>query len=106
MSDCSGGPALEQEARLLVERLGGRWSPQGALCRCPVHDDRTPSLSVRLGRSRLLLHCFAGCAASDILRALGSAGLIEPRSDRGRDAGHGPVAAVSPACTALRLWDG
>lgn len=69
---------LEQEGRALVERLGGRWSPNGGLCRCPAHDDRSPSLSVRAGRSRLLLHCFAGCAASDILKALASGRMLDP----------------------------
>jgi putative DNA primase/helicase len=106
MPHCSQGPGLEQEARALVERLGGRWSPQGGMCRCPAHDDRTPSLSVRVGRSRLLLHCFAGCRAADILRALGSAGLIDPgpagTPDRGRE-----LAASAPLSrAALRVWGG
>jgi len=65
--------SIEQEGQTLVERLGGRWTPGGGMCRCPAHDDRTPSLSVRPGRTRLLLHCFAGCEASAILRAFESA---------------------------------
>ena len=49
----SGGQRLSiaQEGRLLVERLGGRWSDSGGMCRCPAHEDRTPSLSVRPGRT-------------------------------------------------------
>jgi putative DNA primase/helicase len=90
----------------VVERLGGRWSPQGGMCRCPAHDDRTPSLSVRAGRSRLLLHCFAGCRPSDILRALESVGLIEPRSGGARSFGREPVAAAPSRGAAQRLWDG
>jgi putative DNA primase/helicase len=78
MSRASVPSDIEKEARTLVERLGGRWSGHGGLCLCPAHDDRTPSLSVRLGRTRLLLHCFAGCDAAEILRALGSARLLEP----------------------------
>ena len=31
------------------------------MCRCPLHADRTPSLSVRVGHTNLLFHCFAGC---------------------------------------------
>jgi hypothetical protein len=81
--------SLEHEGRALVERLGGRWSPGGGLCRCPAHEDRTPSLSIRVGRSRLLLHCFAGCDATDILKALASAGLLEP--------GAPSTAAAAPA---------
>jgi putative DNA primase/helicase len=106
MPDCSRGPGLEQEARTLVERLGGRWSPQGGMCRCPAHDDRTPSLSVRLGRSRLLLHCFAGCRASDILRALGSAGLIGPLPDSAPSLDREPAAAASSSSAVLGLWNG
>jgi hypothetical protein len=70
--------SVEEEARALVERLGGRWTPGGGMCRCPAHDDRAPSLSVRPGRVRLLLHCFAGCDASDVLRALETRHLLEP----------------------------
>jgi hypothetical protein len=74
------------------------------MCRCPAHDDRTPSLSVRVGAKRLLLHCFAGCRVTDILRALGSAGLIDPQADGTSDAGGGsPAPAPSPGA-ALRLW--
>jgi hypothetical protein len=106
MADCSRRPGLEQEAKTLVERLGGRWSPQGGMCRCPAHDDRTPSLSVRVGRSRLLLHCFAGCRASDILRSLGSAGLIDPQSVGAHGFGRAPAAAARSPGAALLLWDG
>jgi len=38
--------------------------------RCPAHDDRQNSLSVKIDRDRVLLHCFAGCQTEDILRAL------------------------------------
>lgn len=65
-----------EEGRAIVEQLGGRWTDRGGMCRCPAHDDRTPSLSVRPGRSRLLLHCFAGCAAPEILRALAGSGIL------------------------------
>lgn len=70
--------SLDDEGRAIVEKLGGHWSARGGLCLCPAHADRSPSLSVRVGRKRLLLHCFAGCEAPDILRALASAGLLRP----------------------------
>lgn len=45
----------------------GRW-----LARCPGHDDRNPSLSIRaLEDGRLLLHCFAGCEVEKIVAAIG-----------------------------------
>ncbi|HEX8215048.1 MAG TPA: toprim domain-containing protein [Allosphingosinicella sp.] len=100
----SSGLGLEEEARSLVERLGGRWTRKGGMCRCPAHDDRTPSLSVRLGRSRLLLHCFAGCEAGEILRALGTRGLIDPAA-AGIAAGEASEPAATPPSRApLRIW--
>lgn len=61
-------------AEKLLDRLdkvraagAGRW-----MAACPGHEDRTPSLSIReLEDGRILLHCFAGCGASDILVAVG-----------------------------------
>ena len=39
---------------------------------CPAHEDRSPSLSIReLDDARILLHCFAGCDAADVLGAVG-----------------------------------
>ncbi|MGH8133953.1 MAG: DNA primase [Steroidobacteraceae bacterium] len=61
-------------AAKLIDRLErikqtapGRW-----LARCPAHEDRSPSLSVReLDDGRVLVNCFAGCGAVDVLDALG-----------------------------------
>ena len=40
--------------------------------KCPTHDDQQNSLSVGVGRDgRILLHCFAGCDARDIVEELG-----------------------------------
>lgn len=44
----------------------GRW-----VARCPAHRDRSPSLSVAEKEGRVLLHCFAGCGAIDVLEAVG-----------------------------------
>ena len=51
-----------------VRKTGdGRW-----LARCPGHDDRGPSLSIReLGDGRVLIHDFAGCKTLEILSAVG-----------------------------------
>lgn len=54
----------------LVGALGGTWHGNTATCRCPAHADGTPSLSIRQGDRGLLVTCFAGCNASDILREL------------------------------------
>lgn len=95
--------SLQEEGRALVERLGGRWAGSGGMCRCPAHDDRHPSLSVRLGRSRLLFHCFAGCGADDILRSLQASALLEPGPPAvGARVSGAEAAALSDA--PLRLW--
>lgn len=45
----------------------GRW-----VARCPAHEDRKPSLAIReLADERLLIHCFAGCGAGEVLAAVG-----------------------------------
>lgn len=38
--------------------------------RCPAHDDRSPSLSVDLSDSGVLLHCHAGCPTERVVDAL------------------------------------
>lgn len=43
-----------------------------AMACCPAHDDRTPSLSIKeTDEGRILIHCFAGCGAADIMDAIG-----------------------------------
>ena len=54
----------------LVGALGGTWQGNSAMCRCPAHTDGTPSLSIRQGDRGMLVTCFAGCDAGDILREL------------------------------------
>ena len=56
----------------LVGTLGGTWSGNRAMCRCPAHADGTPSLSLRQGDRGVLVHCFAGCESADVLRELKS----------------------------------
>lgn len=62
--------ALESAAAELVRKLGGVWRDDGGFCHCPAHDDRTPSLSVRVGDRSLLFKCFAGCTGLEVLRAI------------------------------------
>jgi hypothetical protein len=97
---------LNEEGRRIVERLGGRWSGTAGLCRCPAHDDRRPSLSVRIGRTSLLLHCFAGCSAVEILKSLRAMGQpIEATGSSESGSGKARQADRSRAY-AIRLWGG
>ena len=44
----------------------------GWTCRCPAHDDKNASLSVREAEDgKILVKCFAGCRFDDIVRAAG-----------------------------------
>lgn len=108
MHDTNGAArtSLEAHGRAIVERLSGDWRRAGGMCRCPAHDDRTPSLSVRLGERRLLFHCFAGCATRDVLRALRALQFLSPELRAG-----GNEPAATPAdpgrrnrSAAVRLW--
>lgn len=97
---------LETHAAELVKRLGGTWLPNGAMCRCPAHDDHTPSLSVRIGEKALLFKCFAGCDTLDVIRAI-------RRLDRTIPLNSAPTSSISQASLspawlrqrALDLWD-
>lgn len=51
---------------------------------CPAHDDSGPSLAIKeTDDGRVLLHCFAGCGAAEVLDALGLefSELFPPRID-------------------------
>ncbi len=61
-------------AAALLDRLRGvrKKGPGRWVAKCPAHDDRSPSLSVReLDDGRVLIHDFAGCVPSDVLAACG-----------------------------------
>lgn len=66
---------LERRAREIVDSLGGTWRRDKGMCRCPAHDDSTPSLSVSLGRHAILFHCFAGCSNEEVIAALARHGV-------------------------------
>jgi len=61
-----------------VQRRGtDQWS-----ARCPAHDDKGPSLSIKeLPDGVVLLHCFAGCEVAEVLAAVGLdiAALFPPK---------------------------
>ncbi len=61
----------------IARALGGaRRAGQGWLAKCPAHDDRKASLSLRDGERRLLAFCFAGCGWPRIREALVAEGLL------------------------------
>jgi putative DNA primase/helicase len=63
-------------AETIARALGGR--PIGGvwMARCPAHDDRTPSLSIRhADDGKVLVHCHAGCDQERVIAALRGRGL-------------------------------
>jgi hypothetical protein len=59
--------------RVIVHLDGVRETGQGRwIAKCPAHDDRSPSLSVReTADGTVLLNCFGSCGTGDVLAALG-----------------------------------
>jgi putative DNA primase/helicase len=69
-------------AEILVNSLGGRWRGSYGEARCPAHEDRHPSLSVRDGHRSVLLKCHAGCSGEKIVGALRRDGLWSDATQR------------------------
>jgi hypothetical protein len=67
-------------ARTLTRDLGGRWHGSYGTARCPAHDDRSTSLSIRDGNTGPLLKCHGGCDSGDVFQALRDRGLIGGRA--------------------------
>lgn len=57
----------------LLSRLDGvkQTKPDAWIAKCPAHDDRSPSLSIRDAGGQILIHCFGGCKALDVVHAVG-----------------------------------
>jgi hypothetical protein len=64
------------DARELTLTLKGKWYGGYGIARCPVHDDRDPSLSISFGKDgRTLVKCHAGCEQARVIEALRGLGL-------------------------------
>ena len=60
------------EAVSIARALGGKRSGRGWVCRCPSHNDHSPSLWVReaVGGNGVSLVCFAGCDRAVVPEAI------------------------------------
>ena len=90
----------ERRAKNIVEQLGGIWRGSRGECRCPAHNDSSPSLSVRLGNSAILFHCFAGCTSIEVMKVLQRMKL----HDRGTLHMQEPKPKRDMGALAKRLW--
>jgi putative DNA primase/helicase len=62
-------------ADALARALGARRTGSSWMAKCPSHDDRDPSLSIKDVDGKVLLHCHAGCTQGDVIDALKARGL-------------------------------
>jgi putative DNA primase/helicase len=82
-------PPINRSADAIIAALGG--NPDTGMCRCPAHDDKTPSLHVSEGYKGAVWRCFAGCSQDAVLAALRARGLLPqngnamPRTNRRQD---------------------
>lgn len=93
--------AILDRLEAVAERGPGRW-----IARCPAHEDRTPSLSIReTDDGTILLHCWAGCGAPDIVATIGLtlADLFpeRERQHRHHTGGHRPRISAADALQLL-----
>jgi len=71
---------IHKSAAEIARALGGRRCGSGWVTRCPAHEDRRPSLSIRDGDGeRVLVHCHAGCPQEAVIEALRRRGLWPER---------------------------
>ena len=98
--------SLAETARRICESREGKWSGTKGMACCPAHDDRTPSLSVSLGRQAILFHCFAGCDQQSVLSALAREGFESPALFSGSATTNEPESTSTrkPSAAALRIW--
>jgi hypothetical protein len=69
----AGGYPMKPITKVLerLSKVKQRKPDQWMAC-CPAHDDRDPSLSIKEAHDgKVLLHCWSGCTADDIVAAIG-----------------------------------
>jgi putative DNA primase/helicase len=96
--------AVEIAVALGDARRNGR----GWMCRCPVHSDRTPSLSVMDGdRVPIVVKCFAECDSREVLAELRRLGLLDDVADRRDDhrGDHRPCRLIQRVSTPCKVSD-
>ena len=100
-------------AETIGRALGGRKAGSNWIARCPAHDDREPSLSIRrAGDGKVLVRCHAGCDQRQVIAALRSRGLwSEHGSRRSRHSAAQTATTGQPNCedakrsaAALAIW--
>ncbi|PAP91796.1 DUF7146 domain-containing protein [Mesorhizobium wenxiniae] len=100
-------------AETIAKALGGHRAGATWMARCPVHDDRSPSLSISAGKDgKVLVRCHAGCEQRDVIAALQERGLWQTtgrvlgtvRNHRRRIAEELDADALKRSEAALPIW--
>jgi putative DNA primase/helicase len=100
-------------AEAIARALGGHRAGATWMARCPVHEDRSPSLSISAGKGgKVLVRCHAGCDQRDLIAALRERGLWPTtgrllgitRKPRGRIAEEPDAEDLRRSAAALAIW--
>ena len=59
----------------IIRALDAKKSGDKYVAKCPAHQDDKPSLELSKPNGKVLVHCFAGCAQSDVIAALRAKGV-------------------------------
>lgn len=61
------------QALEFINRLEHVWpnGPSSWKCRCPAHNDGSASMYIKESEGKILINCFAGCLAIDIVGSMG-----------------------------------
>jgi putative DNA primase/helicase len=91
----------------ILESLHARRSGTGWIARCPAHEDKAPSLSLRVTETgRLLAYCHAGCTFDEIRQALGLGGerFISSKIRNNRSSNEPTPEQIEAQKKAFRIW--
>jgi hypothetical protein len=100
-------------AETVAKALGGHRAGATWMARCPVHEDRRPSLSISAGKDgKVLVRCHAGCEQRDLIAALQERGLWQTtwrvlgiaRNTRRPLAEEPGADALKRSAAALTIW--
>lgn len=100
-------------AETIARALGGHRAGATWMARCPVHEDRSPSLSISVGGGgKVLVRCHAGCDQRDLIAALQERGLWPTtgrllgiaRKPRRRIAEARDAEGIRRSAAALAIW--
>jgi putative DNA primase/helicase len=100
-------------AENIARALGGHRAGATWMARCPVHEDRIPSLSISASKDgKVLVRCHAGCDQRDLIAVLQERGLWQTtgrllgiaRKPRRRIAEEPDDEALQRSAAALAIW--